>query len=122
MFYLLNSNRNSFNNLFDDFFDFSIPKTEKHSNVEKTENEFILTTTLPGFKKEEIQISTENNILKISAKCNKKLNWLKEEYNQSYSLEDNIDTEKISAKLEDGILIITLPIKEKVKPKTINIQ
>ena len=122
MFYLLNSQPNFFDELFDDFFSPVTTKYQKNSNVEKTEKEFILKISLPGFKKEEIQISTENNILRITAKRNKKINWLKEEYEQSYTLENNIEIEKITAKLEDGILTITLPFKEKAKPNTIIIQ
>ncbi|MCK9442438.1 MAG: Hsp20/alpha crystallin family protein, partial [Methanothrix sp.] len=97
-------------------------KQQKNTNVEKNEKEFTLTISLPGFKKEEIQISTDNSILKINAKRTKKIGWLQEEYNQSYNLENNIDIEKITAKLEDGILNITLPLKEQPKPNTIKIQ
>lgn len=122
MFYLLNSQSNFFNDIFYDFFNPITTKQQKNTNVEKNEKEFTLTISLPGFKKEEIQISTDNSILKINAKRTKKIGWLQEEYNQSYDLENNIDIEKITAKLEDGILNITLPLKEQPKPNTIKIQ
>jgi len=47
---------------------------------------------------------------------------LNKEYKQSYSINNSIDTNNINAKLEDGILTITLPLKEQAKPKTITIQ
>jgi HSP20 family protein len=122
MFYLLNSQSNFFNDIFYDFFNPITTKQQKNTNVEKNEKEFTLTISLPGFKKEEIQISTDNSVLKINAKRTKKIGWLQEEYNQSYDLENNIDIEKITAKLEDGILNITLPLKEQPKPNTIKIQ
>jgi len=122
MFYLLNSQSNFFNDIFYDFFNPITTKQQKNTNVEKNEKEFTLTISLPGFKKEEIQISTDNSVLKINAKRTKKIGWLQEEYNQSYNLENNIDIEKITAKLEDGILNITLPLKEQPKPNTIKIQ
>jgi HSP20 family protein len=126
MFYILNSNQNYFNDLFEGFENIFNSKTQKDSNkndsVEKSDKEFILSVALPGFKKEEVQISTENNMLKIYAKRNKKIGWLQEEFKNSYQLEDNIDIEKITAKLEDGILSITLPFKEKTKPNIITIQ
>ena len=126
MFYLFNSNKQYVNDIFESFENLFNSKPQNYSNkkdaVEKSEKEFTLTIALPGFKKEEIQISTENNILKVYAKRNKKIDWLQEEFSNSYQLEDNIDIEKITAKLEDGILNITLPFKEKTKPNTIIIQ
>ena len=119
MLYSINFN-NSFDELFGNFFNFDTPKARKNAAVEKTEKEFILTTELPGFKKEDVKISTENNILKITAKRNRLIK--QEEYEKSYSLEDSIDIEKITAKLEDGILTIKLPFKEKAKPNVITIQ
>lgn len=126
MLYLFNSNRQFINDVFENFENLFNSKTQNYSNkketVEKSEKEFTLTIALPGFKKEDIQISTENNILKVYAKRNKKIDWLQEEFSNSYQLEDNIDTQKITAKLEDGILSIALPFKEKTKPNIITIQ
>lgn len=126
MFYLFNSNKQYVNDIFESFENLFNSKPQNYSNkkdaVEKSEKEFTLTIALPGFKKEEIQISTENNILKVYAKRNKKIDWLQEEFSNSYQLEDNIDTQKITAKLEDGILSIIFPFKEKTKPNTITIQ
>lgn len=126
MFYLFNSNKQYVNDIFESFENLFNSKQQNYSNkndaVEKSEKEFTLTIALPGFKKEEVQISTENNILKVYAKRNKKIDWLKEEFSNSYQLEDNIDTEKITAKLEDGVLSIVLPFKEKTKLNTITIQ
>ena len=43
------------------------------------------------------------------------------EYRRTFTLGDVIDREKISAKLEDGVLTLTLPKHEKTKPRKIEI-
>jgi HSP20 family protein len=116
-----NYSNSLFNDLFSDSF-FTQTTKSKTANIEKNEKEFLLTTALPGFSKEEVQVSVENDTLKIIAKSNKKQYWNKQEYNQSYILENNIDTNNIVAKLENGLLTILLPIKEQAKLKTISIE
>lgn len=44
------------------------------------------------------------------------------EYYRTFAIGDTIDREKISAKLENGVLTLTFPKLEKVKPRKINIE
>ena len=43
-------------------------------------------------------------------------------YRRVYELDPSIDTDKITARVEDGILTVTLPKSEKVKPKKITLE
>lgn len=78
---------------------------------------------LPGFKKEELGVQLENSVLTVSAERKGK-----DETEESYSLErsitvpDGVDGTKVAAKLEDGILTVTLPKAAERKPKLIEIQ
>lgn len=70
---------------------------------------------LPGFTKDEIQIELENNFLLINASNKKR------KIKQNYRLNDDIALDKISAKLQDGILTIEMGRKEPQRKKiTIN--
>ena len=79
---------------------------------------FELNAELPGFKKEDINLSIENDCLTISAerKLNKEEkvpNFIKRErfygsYSRSFDL-TGIDVDKISAAYVDGVLKLTLP-------------
>ena len=79
---------------------------------------FELNAELPGFKKEDINLSIENDCLTISAerKLNKEEkvpNFIKRErfygsYSRSFDL-SGIDVDKISAAYVDGVLKLTLP-------------
>ena len=86
---------------------------------------FELNAELPGFKKEDINLSIENDCLTISAerKLNKEEkvpNFIKRErfygsYSRSFDL-TGIDVDKISAAYVDGVLKLTLPIEAEEVP------
>lgn len=92
----------------------SEPKRER---LEEKEDSWILEISLPGFKKEDVEVKVENGMLEIHGKMTR---WDKVDYNKIYTLPDEIDQDKISAKLEDGILEISLPKhkEEERKEKT----
>ncbi|MCX7842419.1 MAG: Hsp20 family protein, partial [Clostridia bacterium] len=88
--------------------------------------EYILEAELPGVKKDEINLEVHDDRLTISVKKDekaeeKKDNYLRRERRtssmvRSFSIE-NIISDKITAKHENGILTLILPKKEETKPK-----
>lgn len=120
----------------DDLFNFvngNLPAT----NVSENEKAFNIELSVPGFKKEDIKIEIEKNILKISAQNevkseekdeNEKV--LRQEFktssfSRSFTIPENIDTENIAAVQKDGVLQVTLPKLDKAledKVKKIEIQ
>ena len=85
----------------------------KRERISETDDEFTIEISLPGFKKEDVSIKTSDGFLEIHGSCSR---WDKVDYNKRYSLPDEIDATKIEAKLEDDILVITLP-KQVEKPE-----
>jgi HSP20 family protein len=73
----------------------------------KTEKEYMISTILPGYSKEDVSIELQDNILKIHAK-NNSLDSTKE-YDQSIQIPNDTDIENIDITLSDGILKITIP-------------
>ena len=101
-------------------------------DIQRLEDKVVVECELPGFKKEEIEISYEDKVLTVSAKKDEKTEEnknensyiIKERHTQSVSrsfIVENIDEENIKAKYEDGILVVTLNKKlpEKVDKKII---
>ena len=111
----------------DDFFRTPAISSFK-TDIKDMGKELRLEAELAGFKKEDIKIDIENKYLTISAERksekedkDEKGNYIRRErsygsFSRSFDI-SGIDSEKISAKYEDGILTLTLPKKEKELPE-----
>lgn len=94
----------------------------KRERINETPDLFTIEILLPGFKKEDVELKTVDGFLEIHGSSSR---WDKVDYNKRFTLPDNIDSSKIEAKMEDGILVITLPKKiekEEEKESLIQIQ
>lgn len=132
-----------FDNIFDNFADrffgnrflssLDWPESPKNSmaHVRETENNYILTADIPGIPKEEIKINVHGNILTIRAEhkqeSGSKLSDVgyrrqHRSFMQSFSLPSTVDTEKIEATSEHGVLEVLLPKTEKALPKNIEVK
>ena len=94
------------------------------TDIWEIENGYELAVELPGYKKEDIKLDYDKGYLTITAKKeDTEREYLRKEiYNgeasRTFYLGDKIDPEKISAKLDLGILTITaLNVTEKESPK-----
>ena len=136
------NNRFFFDDVFGkDLFDFAPTFNGKNVpavNVKETETDFNIEVAVPGFQKEDFSITLHENILSIAVeqKTEKNENDDKARFSRrefsyaafkrSFTLnEDSIDTEKIAAKYENGILLLQIPKKGKTeiekKEKTISV-
>ena len=108
-----------FPTMFDDFFntDF-MPRANSTApavNVKESEKAYTMELAAPGIKKEycRVGINDEGNLtIAIENKQEHKFSY--SNYEQNYVLPDDVVRDKISAKVEDGILTITMP---KTEPK-----
>jgi HSP20 family protein len=87
---------------------------------------------LPGFNKDEVNVMLENQTLTIAAEHKdekreqKKGDWLLNErrysrFLRSFTLPPTVDDSKVDARLENGVLRITLNKKEETKPRKIQV-
>jgi len=99
------------------------------ANVREDEKNYSIELALPGFSKDEIKISFEEEILTITAGrqpkedvSGPKYTWnefgYKSKYERSFQLPETVDADNISAAFENGILLVTLPKKE-VQPSAV---
>ena len=103
--------------------------TEAHNSfrtdVTDRGDHYLLQTDLPGFAREEISLELQEDLLTIRAEHStdtkeEAVNFLRRErshgaYRRSFRI-DGIDTEKIRAKYENGVLNVTLPKQEEQQP------
>jgi HSP20 family protein len=88
---------------------------------------YLLKVEMPGVNKEGLEISVENNELTITGR--RDLAQIEgtlihresrtEDFRRVFELDPSIDTSKISARIDQGFLTLTLPKAEQVKPRKI---
>lgn len=104
----------------------------------RDDTQYFVRAELPGVTKEDIQVEFADGWLKISATYRQKQSpapegEAKEKEGQAQRLEtaswqrqvrvpDNVDATRIEAKHENGVLTLTLPLKEEAKPRSIDIK
>ena len=76
---------------------------------------------LPGMSREDVQITTTGRTLRIHA-YRKDGDDSVAEYEQALTLPEYVDVDRAQASMRHGLLEISLPYTEAVKPKTIEIQ
>lgn len=116
-----------FNNLFNQFFEGELANSNNRpaTNINESEEAFELSILVPGYKKEQVNIEIEENILTVSAEIEqeeKENEWKREfslnSFSRAFRLPKNADAELIKAEQNDGILNITIPkLKEEQKLK-----
>ena len=82
---------------------------------------------MPGVNKEGLEISVENNELTIVGRRSLPMvegtlihrESRPENFRRAFQLDPSINTNSIAAKIEQGVLILTLPKAEQVKPRKI---
>jgi len=99
------------------------------ANIREEHDAYILELEMPGVSKSGIEVTVENNELTLvghrtdpeikgeavyqeSRRC---------DYRRSFEIDPSIDTHKIVAKIEQGVLRLTLPKAESIKPRKISV-
>jgi HSP20 family protein len=116
-----------FGNAFDNFLkmDYNYGESVPSVNVTENEKEYHMEYLVPGFKKDEIKVALEQNVLTVKAE--KKTETTEEQkrytrkefsfssFKRSFTMPDNIDADKMVARHEHGILNIVIPKKMEEK-------
>ena len=103
------------------------------TNVEDSEESFIIKMAIPGVEKKDINVELDGNMLVVSSNKEtsseeEEKNYTRKEYSyssfkRSFSLPDNIVGENINANYENGEFVVTLPksVLEVAKTKLIEV-
>ncbi len=101
-------------------------------DVTEDENEYRIKAEIPGVKKEDLNVSVQDGVLTINAESKYEEEKKQEgrvirqerrygKFVRSMRLGRDVDSSKVRADYKDGVLDITLPKVEEVKPKKIDI-
>jgi HSP20 family protein len=99
-------------------------------NIKETDTTYEMHLMAPGLKKEEFKLNVDKNVLHVTYDHKEETTegvpsdkWLRKEYKlrtfrRSFTLNDKVNIQEISAKYNDGVLVVTLPKKEPAQPAT----
>jgi HSP20 family protein len=100
------------------------------ADVDSSDEGYSIRAEMPGVNKSSLEITVDNGELtlighrEVEAEAGEPV--YREirpvDYRRVYELDPTIDTTKISARIEDGVLTVTLPKAESVKPRKITVE
>ena len=99
-------------------------------DIVENNDSYVLQADMPGVNKEGLEILLENNELTIignrTVTPTAEVQYIYREskpapFRRVFELDPTIDVEKIDAKIDQGVLTLTLPKSERVKPRKISV-
>jgi HSP20 family protein len=99
------------------------------ASVTEIADGYMLEIEMPGVKKDGLEISVENNELTIIGRRSLPVvegtlihrESRPENFRRAFEIDPSIDADKISAKIDQGLVTLTLPKAEHVKPRKITV-
>lgn len=129
--------RDPFVRLMDTFFNGEATQELSNRNwspavdIRETEDAYMVHAELPGLSKDDINITLENNILKLTGERRFEKDVDEEQFHRveraygtftrAFSLPSRVDSDGVEAKFKDGVLTLTVPKVEEAKPRRIDI-
>ena len=94
--------------------------------------EIVLKAELPGLKREDIDLTVENNTLTIKGRRQPDETVREQQYHRveraygsfsrSFTLPNTIDASGVRAEYRDGVLTVTLPVRQDARPRQIRVE
>ncbi len=102
-------------------------------DIREDDAHFYVDAEMPGFTKDEIDVTLENGVLSISAerrsetdeKKNGEVHLRERRWNRiarAFKLNNAVDENKVEATLKDGVLHLVLHKREEVRPRKIEVK
>ena len=101
-------------------------------DIYENENEIVLTAEIPGINEKDVEIKIEDNTLTLKGERKFEKETKEENYHRiersygsfyrAFTLPHSVDPDKIEAVHENGVLKITMPKRQELKPKTVLIK
>jgi HSP20 family protein len=101
-------------------------------DIAEKDDEYVVKVELPGVNKEDVKISTRDNILTIRGEKKEEKETKESSFHhveraygsfqRSFTLSTGVKSDKIEATFKDGILAINLPKAEEARPKMIEVK
>jgi HSP20 family protein len=106
-----------------------VPPVDIYDNGD---NQLVIKAELPDMSKDDIEITVNNNTLTLRGekkmdssikdeRCHR-IERVYGEFSRTFALPPTVDTSKVSADYKNGVLTITLPVREEAKPKQVPVK
>jgi HSP20 family protein len=102
------------------------------TDITEDDKEFVVECELPAMKKEDVKVTVDNGMLRISGERkaekeekNKKYHRIERSYGsfeRAFTLPEGADGAKVSADYKDGVLTVRLPKSPTAKPKAVEVK
>jgi len=83
------------------------------AEIQKTGDGWVLELPVPGFRPEQIEVTVEDRVLTVAGKSERRT------FQRSFVVPEEIDPDAIEAKVENGLLSLSLRLHPKAQPRKI---
>ena len=120
MFVTTLNNRTPFDDVFDDFFkrNFNVSKSSEYK-TESDDDGVTLTMNVPGYNKKLIDVSVSGDQLTIEGQSN---SGDTDGFKKVFTIKEGLNADGIEASVVDGILTVSIPYAEEIKPRKIEVK
>ena len=94
---------------------------ENENSEDANANGWSIRLELPGFKKEELSISVDEDFLKINAETSDESRNFLNAVERRVRISEEVDSDNIDARLEDGLLYLHLPRRARLEPRKVTV-
>ena len=93
------------------------------TDVHEDKDNYFARFEVPGVKKEDVKVELHDRVLTVTVEKKEKQGDAESSYTftRSISVPETVKPDAIGAKLEDGVLVVTLPKADERKPKSIEV-
>ena len=101
-------------------------------DIYETAGDLVIKAELPGLSTEDVSVRVDDNVLTLKGERKREAGVGREDYHliersyghfrRSFVLPDNVDRDKVQAKVKDGVLFIAIPKFKRIRPKKIAIE
>jgi HSP20 family protein len=101
-------------------------------NILEKDDSMQITADLPGLNPEDVEVTVEQGVLNIRGERKfedaaegetfHRVERLYGVFERNFTLPNSIDTDKIEAKFNNGVMVLTLPKREESKPRSVKIK
>jgi HSP20 family protein len=85
-------------------------------DVTRTENGYEVEVPVAGFKPEDVEVTYEDDVIAINAKGERRA------FSRSFIVPEDVDPDKIEARVANGMLVLTLVRRPEAQPRRITVK
>jgi HSP20 family protein len=85
-------------------------------DVTRTDAGYEVEVPVPGFKPEDVEVTFQDDVLAVNAKGERR------SFARSFMVPDDVDPEKIEARVTNGLLVLTLGRRAEAQPRRITVK